>query len=166
MIAYIARHAWAHPRDSQRWPDDADRPLTEEGQARYRKLIELLASRGFEPRVIATSPYVRCVQTAEIIAEIVSGQPQVCPLDELEPNSDIEGIVAWIQQRPSQENVCLVGHAPDVSCITAEMIAQPEMDETHLRFAKGGIAAVEDLSNFHHQLGQLQWHVTAKILGI
>ena len=65
MFIYIARHAWADARSAEKWPDDSLRELTPEGIARYQQMVHLLVERGFSPERIATSPYVRCRQTAD-----------------------------------------------------------------------------------------------------
>ena len=84
MLIFITRHAWAGERGDPRWPDDSLRELTPEGIERYTKVVKALADRGFEPERIATSPYTRCRQTAEIIAQLVAGKPKI---DELEASS-------------------------------------------------------------------------------
>jgi len=60
-------------------------------------------------------------------------------------------------------SVAWVGHAPDVSELTAALIGD---EETMLRFAKGGIAAVRADSPADFPVGELQWLVTAKVLGV
>ena len=73
MFLYIARHAWAGESGDPRWPDDSQRPLTPEGMERYDEVVQALVERGFAPKQIVTSPYVRCRQTADMIAEHVHG---------------------------------------------------------------------------------------------
>ena len=87
-------------------------------------------------------------------------------LDALTPGSDLDALLEWIQDHGGERDVCLVGHAPDVSLITGDLIGQSDIDEMHLRFAKGAVAAVEDPSNFRDQIGQLHWLITAKMLGV
>src|SRR4030095_6138514 len=43
---YLVRHAIAEPRDSERWPDDASRPLTENGVKLFRAAARGLRSLG------------------------------------------------------------------------------------------------------------------------
>ena len=83
MILYIVRHAWAGHAGDPRWPDDRQRPLSSDGRERMARLIKKLADRGFAPGLIVTSPFVRCHETAAVIAEGVSGKPQVVLRDEL-----------------------------------------------------------------------------------
>ena len=35
MYVYLVRHAVAHSRNSERWPDDSKRPLTPEGEEEF-----------------------------------------------------------------------------------------------------------------------------------
>jgi len=55
MRLYLVRHAWAEEADSKRWPNDGERPLTDDGKKRFRKTVEALVERGFAPRVVAGS---------------------------------------------------------------------------------------------------------------
>ena len=64
MDLFILRHAWAPDRDDSRWPNDDLRPLSEAGKKRFAAFVEKLIQRGMTPQVIATSPLLRCVQTA------------------------------------------------------------------------------------------------------
>src|SRR6476660_2040046 len=137
MFLYIARHAWAGERGDPRWPDDSLRELTPEGIERYTKVIKLLSLRGFKPERIATSPYTRCRQTAEIIARNVSGKPKIDDLDALQPGAELEPLVEWSRDQ-GDANTCWVGHSPDVERLTAEVIGD---GTSRIRFAKGAIAA-------------------------
>ena len=68
MDLYIVRHAWAADRDDPRWPEDDLRPLTEAGKERFAQMAAMLVDRGMKPELIATSPLVRCVETAQFLA--------------------------------------------------------------------------------------------------
>jgi phosphohistidine phosphatase len=160
MLLYIVRHAWAEERDERRYPDDCLRPLTDEGRKRFRKLVRALADRGFMPAEIATSPLVRCRQTAEVIAEVVPSRVTV--VEELSPGSDLHALVEWTRQRTGGD-VAWVGHAPDVSHLTASLIGDVL---TAIRFAKGSVAAIEFDRPPAAGQGELQWLATAKLLGI
>src|SRR5215471_16175686 len=138
MFVYICRHAWAGERGDPRWPDDSLRELTADGIDRYTKVVKALAKRGFAPTQIATSPYARCRQTAEIIAKNVHGEPAIEEVEALEPGSNLAALIKWTNAR-SDENTCWVGHSPDVEEITAALIGDRP---ANIRFAKGAIAAV------------------------
>jgi phosphohistidine phosphatase len=163
MFIYIARHAWAGERGDPRWPDDSLRELTPEGIERYTEVVQELAKRGFEPQHIATSPYTRCRQTADIIAKCVASRPEIEELEALEPGSDLEPLIEWTNEQGG-EDACWVGHSPDVERLAAELIGD---GTTRIRFAKGAVAAIRfegDMTNSGG--GELGWLATAKLLGL
>jgi 8-oxo-dGTP diphosphatase len=66
VIVYLVRHARAGKRGE--WEgDDRLRPLDERGMRQAQGLIEQLSGREIER--ILSSPYVRCVETVEPLAE-------------------------------------------------------------------------------------------------
>jgi phosphohistidine phosphatase len=162
MLLYIARHAWAGEFGDPRWPDDSLRTLTPEGIERYTAMTRLLAERGFAPARIATSPYARCRQTADVIAECVSPSPAVDELAALEPGSDHVALAEWTNAQNGAD-VCWVGHSPDVEGIAAALIGD---GGSNIRFAKGAVAAIEFHGPIGEEAGELRWLVTAKILGV
>ena len=97
MDLFIIRHAWAAERDDAAYPDDSLRPLTDEGRNRFARMVEALVPRGLTPQLIVTSPMLRCVQTAEILAAALGEKSQGRPA---------EGTAA---RRRSQASACLDG---------------------------------------------------------
>src|SRR5262249_16848340 len=120
MLLYVVRHAWAEEPDEGRWPDDALRPLTRDGQKRFVKMAKPLNEVGIAPAMIATSPLVRCRQTAELLAEHLAGEPQITELEALAPGSDVEALLEWTSERAAAE-IAWVGHAPDVGRLAGQL---------------------------------------------
>ena len=163
MDLYIIRHAQAGHYGDPQWPDDSERPLTAAGKKRFARMVEQLASQGFAPEIIATSPMVRCRQTAELVAASTPGDPEVVPLDALLPGSNLEALIEWTTARLDDgREIAWVGHAPDVSRLVAELIGE---GDTEIRFAKGAIAAIRFHGPPEIARGELRWLVTAKTLG-
>jgi phosphohistidine phosphatase len=163
MDLYIIRHAWAADRDDRQWPADDLRPLTAEGKRRFAEVVDKLAERGMVPQAVATSPLVRCRQTAELVVAGVAGKPELVELDELRPGSDLKGLLRWaVRQARQHEQIAWVGHAPDVDWLAAALIGSPE---GQIRFAKGAVAAIRFDESPTAGGGELQWLVTAKVLG-
>ena len=163
MDLYIIRHAWAGQYGDPQWPDDGLRPLTDEGKERFARVVERLAGRGFGPEVIATSPAVRCRQTADLVAEGLANGAEVVELDALLSGSDLDALLEWTnQQSPEHREVAWVGHAPDVGRLAAGLIAQ---SGAWIRFAKGAVAAIRFHGTPAPGDGELRWLVTAKLLG-
>ncbi|MEX0613785.1 MAG: histidine phosphatase family protein [Pirellulales bacterium] len=162
MFLYIARHAWAGQRGDPRWPDDSLRELTPDGIDRFTQVVKALAGRGFEPARIATSPYTRCRQTAEIIAQHAKSKPDIEELEALEPGSELAPLIEWTNEQGGSD-VCWVGHSPDVEQLAAALIGD---GGARIRFAKGGVAAIFFAEAANAGAGELYWLVTAKVLGV
>jgi phosphohistidine phosphatase len=163
MNLFIVRHAWAADRKESQWPDDDLRPLTEEGQQRFANVVGALATRGLEADVIASSPLVRCRQTADILAAGLPGKPEIVELDALRPGSDLERLLRWtVRQARQHPAIAWVGHAPDVDELAAALIGQPT---GRIRFAKGAVACLDFDRALAAGSGELRWLVTAKVLG-
>ena len=169
MELFIIRHAWAEERDDTKYPDDALRPLTDEGRERFTKMIEFLVPRGLKPCVIATSPMLRCRQTAEILAaairERVPGdKTRLVECKHLLPGGDPKKLFAWTDEYAAAvEQVAWVGHAPDIGFIATLLIGQ---EEGWMNFKKGAIAAIRSNDSPDFGRGELQWFLTAKVLGL
>jgi phosphohistidine phosphatase len=163
MMLYVIRHAWAGQFGDPRWPDDWHRPLTDEGRKRFRRMVVELAARGLAPRQIATSPLVRCRQTAEIVAEQLGGDPSVVERRELVPGSDLTGLLDWTRRKADhRDEMAWVGHAPDVGRMTAALIGD---GSAWIHFAKGTVAAIRFPGHPAPGQGELRWLATAKVLG-
>jgi phosphohistidine phosphatase len=163
MLLYIVRHAWAYEHGDPRWPDDSQRPLEKEGAERMAKVAKQLVERGFAPARIATSPYLRCRQTADILAEHAPGGPSIEDLDALRPGSDLAALIAWSRDAAVGGDVCWVGHMPDVAFLAAALVSE---GDASLRFAKGATAAIRFDDKLAPGAGELQWLATAKVLGV
>jgi phosphohistidine phosphatase len=136
--------------------------LEAKGAKRFRRVVERLAERGFEPALVATSPYVRCRQTAELVARHTARSPEVVELAALRPGSDFDELADWTRAHAAGGSVCWVGHAPDVSLLAAKLMS----DGANLRFAKGATAAIRFDGEVGRQCGELEWLATAKLLGV
>lgn len=158
MKLYVIRHAWAADRGA--YPTDAERPLTEEGAKRFSKFARKLVKRGVSPEIVATSPLLRCRQTAEILCDRLGKGSSLEPLDALAPDSDLEKLAAWLSGRRDKVSaVAWVGHAPDVTIITAHWIGGGT-----LWFPKGAAACISFDFEIEPSKGELDWLVTPKLL--
>jgi phosphohistidine phosphatase len=160
MILYIVRHAWAGDAGDPRYPDDRQRPLTDEGRKRFGRVVKKLIRRGFNPALVASSPLVRCRQTAEVISQRVPGGPQIVLRSELAPGSDLDGLLAWTAEQ-AVPSLAWVGHAPDVGCLAAALVGD---GRAALHFAKGSVAALKFEDRPAPGGGELLWLMSAKEL--
>ncbi len=123
-------------------------------------MVRRLIDAGLEVDMIATSPLVRCHQTAEILAEELSGGAPVVTLDALAPSADWQSLVEWTVQQDAAR-VAWVGHSPCVGRLVAEAIGD---GTAAVRLAKGAVASVL-LGDGLGQPGELEWLVTPDVLG-
>lgn len=119
MKLYIMRHGPAEDFSSS--GHDADRALTTSGRTRVREVAQLLRTQDEQPKTIVSSPLVRALQTAEIVAaelSIVSVETH----RGLAPGGDADGLIATLL-RDARKRVMLVGHEPDLSDLVARLAA-------------------------------------------
>ena len=119
MRLYIMRHGPAE--DSAPSGRDYDRVLSEAGHARTMAVARELQRLGERPQRVFSSPLVRAHQTAELVARVLGCSVEV--RDELAPSESAPDILRDVEEA-SLERVLLVGHAPDVSILVAEIIGK------------------------------------------
>ena len=154
---YVIRHAVAE--DVAADGDDHARPLTRKGRRRFARLVQRLARAGMAVDLIATSPLVRTRQTAEILAEELTGQPPVVVVDALAPGSDWHAIVEWTIAQDAA-SVAWVGHAPCVGRLVALSIGD---GSAAIRMDKGAVASIAFADGPGHP-GDLEWLVVPDLV--
>ena len=156
---YVIRHAIAEER-SEKWPDDAKRPLTEEGMTRFRKAARALARIGVEIDVVLTSPLVRTRQTAEIFAAAFAPHPAVVNIDALAPDGSSTAAIAELEKYAKKKRIAIVGHEPGIGDVAARLAGM----RRELEFKKGAIARIDVDSLPPKGPGALRWFLTPKLL--
>jgi phosphohistidine phosphatase len=125
-------------------------------------VVKKLVKRGLAPEVVATSPLVRCRQTAEIVCDRVRPAPELVELETLAPGSDLDALVEWTNSQPA-DVLAWVGHAPDVDRLASALLGAPSGT---LRFRKGAVAALEfPEAEVAPAGGELQYFVAPALLG-
>lgn len=162
MDVYLVRHAIAWERDPVRWPGDRDRPLTNEGIARFRAAAAGISRiAGDVPGRVLSSPLARAWQTALLLAD-VSAWPAPEPCPELEPDANPLDVLAALAG--GQDAVALVGHEPGLGEISSMLLAG-NTDTDFLRFKKGGAAKISISARVPSPgSGDLHWLMTPKAL--
>jgi phosphohistidine phosphatase len=160
MELLLVRHGIAHDRDPERWPDDADRPLTEEGEELFRRAARGLARIVRSVDAVLASPFPRAWRTAEILTE-EAGWPHPERCDALQAGRPTQSLVETVRERSGVETLGLVGHEPDLSDLISVLLAGKTGAIT-VEMKKGGVAALdvdEDLTE-----ASLRWLATPKTL--
>jgi phosphohistidine phosphatase len=156
---YLVRHGLAEERGDA-WPDDAKRPLTDEGMARMRKSMRGLSRLGVSFDVVLTSPLVRAKQTAEIVAGGVSPRPSIVTADSLSPAGGFAAIVADLEKHARKTRIALVGHEPGIGELAARLIGSRHAIE----FKKGAVCRIDLETLPPSGPGDLRWLLTPRIM--
>jgi phosphohistidine phosphatase len=120
MKLIFVRHAIAIERTAD-VPEEL-RHLTSEGRAFLRKTARTMLKNGVEPSLILTSPLLRSVQTADIIAESLSYIGPVMVAEELSPGFELAALQRIIATYHHMDELMLVGHEPDLSGVVSVLL--------------------------------------------
>jgi phosphohistidine phosphatase len=128
---WLLRHGDAEPHGVR---PDADRRLTERGEAQSRDAGRALAAIGVGFDAIFTSPRVRARDTALLAAELLGGEPQ--DHEELSGGFSREDALTVLAGFDANAKILLVGHEPDFSQLIHDFTGgRAEMK-------KGGVAGM------------------------
>ncbi len=103
--------------------DDGGRWLTAKGRKITRKVARWLAKSDRRcPAVVWTSPLVRAVQTAEIVAAAAGTKGELRACAQLAPGHDPGDLLKLLAGETGEGPIALVGHEPSLSLIAAALI--------------------------------------------
>lgn len=155
---YFLRHGRAD-RSEYDGEDDDLRPLTEEGRRRMRIEADAIARLEPELDVVVTSPLLRAVQTAEIVAARLGRRDRLRVDAGLGPGFDLPALAALLAGlEGDHRNIMLVGHEPGFSEVVGELIGRAEVS-----MKKGALARV-DLMPGRGPRGRLVWLLQPRVL--
>lgn len=135
----IIRHAIAHERDASKWPNDDDRPLTDQGMDRFRRAARGLRRLVEAPDELLSSPLVRARQTATLL-EQKAGFPEARELEALRAEAETPALIRALQER-SVERIAIVGHEPDLSQLIAALLGGSDA-RAAVAMKKGAVAQI------------------------
>jgi len=108
----IMRHG-AAAQPSEVGYNDAKRPLTESGKRKMQEIAEGLRQVGFTPDYIVSSPLVRALETAKIVASVGEHGARLEISETLSPGASPESLLALLAKRTNPWRALVVGHEPD-----------------------------------------------------
>jgi phosphohistidine phosphatase len=120
MKLVFVRHAAAVDRTSD--ISEEMRYLTPEGRVFFRKTARTMLKNGVEPALILTSPLIRAIQTADILAECLSYCGPLVVRNELKPGFGMQELTRLLDEYHSAGELLLVGHEPDLSKLIAVLM--------------------------------------------
>jgi phosphohistidine phosphatase len=122
---YVMRHGPAEDHSAS--GTDEDRALTPAGRDRVRSVAKTLNQLDEAPLGVVSSPLVRALQTAEIVAaatKLAERAGRVEVRRELAPGNDTLELVKSLVG--DERRRCLVvGHEPDLSSLVAALVGEP-----------------------------------------
>ena len=125
-------------------PDDESRALTVRGRTDTRRVGRALARRGARFSLIVSSPLVRAVQTAEIVAATLEYRKRIMVTDLLTPDAPPARAAAFLAGLSGERSVALVAHEPILSTLAAALLRVPrhpplrKSEALRLRLPDGG----------------------------
>jgi 8-oxo-(d)GTP phosphatase len=136
-VVYVVRHGKAGSREGWEGPDE-ERPLTRRGRRQARRLVERF--QGLDVERILSSPFVRCVETVEPLAE--ARGLEVEPTPELAERTELEEALGLLGSLPHRPTV-VCGHGAEIQEVIERLESSGATVEGGRGIAKGSVWVLE-----------------------
>ena len=150
MRLYFLRHGIAEDYASS----DHERELTKRGRRRIANAAKVMKRLNIQPSVIYSSPRLRCLQTAQIVAAEL--QAAVTVSEAVNFGFDLSAVQYLSRDMLYDDEVMFVGHNPDMSILVNEMTGSA------VAMKKGGLARI-DVFDPDAARGELVWLIAPKV---
>ncbi len=156
MDLYILRHAIAVERGTPGYKDDSQRPLTEKGAKKMRRIAKGMLALDLSLDGILSSPFIRAKQTAEIVAGAFHAMKKLEFTSHLEVGGDPEKLIEAINEdHGSNSSLVLVGHEPYLSGLVSMLIVGA--DNLDIMMKKGGLCKLSVAGLRYGRCATLEW---------
>jgi phosphohistidine phosphatase len=163
MELYLIRHGLAQQLGMKNDFTDERRTLTAEGRDRMREVSRGLRKLGVQLDLLITSPLVRAVETAELVAEALAfNKKEIVQTAGLAPGGSADELFSEIKTHTGVESAGLVGHEPYLGELAARMVQSTGHLAISLR--KGGVCCINVVETVPSFRGELVWLMTPKQL--
>lgn len=142
--------------------DDSLRPLTKEGRWKLKQGTKGLRRLLPSIDVIATSPFTRAAQTAEILADEYRGAA-IEHLDALTPDGAERKFIAWVRQHDPDSRLAAVGHDPHLPALVSWLLTG-EAEAGRIELRKGGACLLQFDGAPRMGKARLVWSLTPAIM--
>jgi len=153
MELLLIRHAKAI--DGELYAEDGHRPLTADGRRHAQEVGAALAEEGISLDAMVTSPFVRAVETAELVACELGYEGALEVSATLEPGGRPQEIMDRVIMPRSVKRLALVGHEPSMGNLLSALLQKPG-----LSMSKGAAVRL----SWDGKRGKLVWVVKPKKL--
>lgn len=155
MEIYLVRHAEALERTEGL--ADEIRHLTRRGRKQAAKQARRLKKNKLRPERIITSPLVRAVQTAELLAAELGKDAVVTAHPALSSEADAMSAVSLIREAGKAHSLMLVGHEPLLSNLAALLLGYEHVPP----LAKGSCLALSWKPEQEDRAAVFQWYAVS-----
>ncbi len=155
MRLYILRHGIAEERGGI---PDGERRLTPEGIEKMQREARAFVRIGVDPEAIVTSPLVRAMETAEIVADALGLRDVLRVDDRLAGGFGLGDLQDIVAADPRVQRWMLVGHEPTLSMLGRVLTGGSAID-----LKKGGLIVVET-DRIEPGAGYLKWVLAPAVL--
>jgi phosphohistidine phosphatase len=134
---FLVRHAKSSKDDPTL--ADRDRPLADRGLKEAPKMGKRLAKRHEKPDLLVSSPALRALATAQLMAEEIGYERKDIVVDERLYAGSANGLLAVIRAHdPEVDRVMLFGHNPEFTELahrmSSDIVAMPTCAIAEFRF--------------------------------
>jgi phosphohistidine phosphatase len=151
---FLIRHARAVDHAAS----DGERPLEAEGRRDARAVGQAMLKAAVEVDLIVTSPFVRAVETATLVAVELGYQRGLVVDASLTPDGSTSAILAFCAGLES-ERVALVGHEPSMGQLLSDLVGRPGMS-----MVKAGVACLSLDGGLRRGAARLRWTMSPRHL--
>ena len=159
MQIVLVRHGIAEELEAGSTRTDSDRRLTKKGRKQIKQVAKGLRPLVGAVDVIATSPYTRAVQTAEVLRKEFAkkSKPVLQQVEVLKSGASAEDSMQWITSNNPDATVVLVGHEPDLSILMGYVTSG---GGGYARFSTAGACLIDYPYPSTVTKGKLLWMTT------
>ena len=163
MDLLIIRHAAAQDREAfaHEGRPDTERPLTQRGIDRMQMAARGLTTMALPIERLVTSPAVRAVQTAEIVAPAIE-QRRIEQEGAFAPEAPIGTAVEWLRKQPRVDGMAVVGHEPNLGQLAECLLAGRPAGNMPMK--KGGMILIRFDNAVGYGNGKLIWALPPAVL--
>jgi len=133
---YLVRHAAAV--DAADTAGDEQRYLTPKGRKVFQKTADELHDLGVKFDLIVSSPLVRTIQTAELLATGTRYKGEVIAADALAPGGRTMEFLLRLAAAHRGEKIALVGHEPRMGQLAGQLLGRGSIP-----FRKGQVMRID-----------------------
>lgn len=154
MEIYLIRHSEAVELNNE-IVDDSFRYLSYNGRLKTIEVANRLREMKVKFDCIVTSPVVRAVQTAELIAGTIKHRGEFMTAIELMGGNTFTRFMQLIKRNSRFDKVACIGHAPDVNNYALGLTGQKGLKELKINFKNTSVCKVDyDLDK---ETGRFEW---------